>query len=89
MPITFCLFYIFLLIAYCRFSIAPFLKIYSLFKRYAPEITNTLGRERGQLIVILHTPDGQQFEFSHVPWSGYFDRFETVYTSEVQVQRLH
>jgi hypothetical protein len=57
--------------------------------RYAPEITNTLGRERGQVIVILHTPDGQQFEFLQVPWSGYFDRFETVYTSEVTIQRLH
>jgi hypothetical protein len=52
-------------------------------------MANTLGRERGQLRVILHTPDGQQFEFLDVPWSGYFERLETVYNSEVTVQRLH
>ena len=57
--------------------------------RYAPDHVNSTGIGRGQIVLILHTPDGQQFEFLDVPWSGYFERLETVYTSEVQVQRLH
>jgi hypothetical protein len=57
--------------------------------RYAPDQVNSTGRERGQIVLILHTPDGQQFEFLDVPWSGYFERLETVYNSEVTVQRLH
>ena len=57
--------------------------------RYDPETTNALGRTRGQLMIILHTPDGQQFEFTNVPWSGYFEHIDNVYTSELTVQRLH
>ena len=57
--------------------------------RYAPSHVNSTGIGRGQIVLILHTPDGQQFEFLDVPWSGYFERLETVYNSEVTVQRLH
>lgn len=57
--------------------------------RYSPDHVNSTGIGRGQIVLILHTPDGQQFEFLDVPWSGYFERLETVYNSEVTVQRLH
>ena len=59
------------------------------FKYVSENAIGTFRSNNGTLILTLHTPDGQQFEFTNFSWHGYFDTLETVYNSETTVLRVH